>query len=71
MKYTYNNTKYFWASELMEGLWDVQFTLDSFPDLYITANASTGMTAAFIAKQNLYYDMKEKKIIKIENCTFF
>jgi len=71
MLYTYNNTKYFWASELMEGLWDVQFSPEIFPDVYITASANTGMTAAFIAKQNLYYDMTEKNIIKIEDCVMW
>ena len=64
MKYTFSNFKgEFWANEIDDELWQVQYCNADLPSLYITVIANTGNIAAYNGYSILEKDMKEMEVI--------
>lgn len=66
MSNTFSNFKgQFWANEVEENIWIVQYSPVDLPALYITIEAYGGDSAAYNGYANLEKDLKE--MILIEN----
>lgn len=50
------STKTFWANQVYEGMYEVQFTPDVFPEVTVMVAASSGCEAATIARRALATD---------------
>jgi hypothetical protein len=59
------NGKY-WSNEIMDGVWEVQYTHADLPELYVTINASNGKDAAFKAYQKMTADFDSPDILTIQ-----
>jgi hypothetical protein len=59
------NGKY-WSNEIMDGVWEVQYTQADLPELYVTINASNGKDAALKAYQQMKVDFDSPDILTIE-----
>ena len=64
MNNTLNNFKgEFWANEIEENIWEVQYTPVDLPSLYVTIEAHDGKTAAYNGYSNLERDIKNMILI--------
>jgi len=65
MSYTFSNFKgEYWANEVEENIWEVQYTPVDIPSLYITVEADGGNSAAYNGYAILEKDLKEMKLIR-------
>lgn len=58
------NTKNYYSSELDNEIWEVQFSTDIFPDVYVIVNAKNGKIAAENAIKCLNEDKDSLEIIE-------
>jgi hypothetical protein len=55
----------FWANEIADNLWEVQFSKADLPQLYVTVHSFTGNQAATIALKHLNNDIDSLDILSI------
>lgn len=69
MKYTirrFDKTRgQYWANELHDEVWHVQYSTADIPLLYSIIRATSGNAAAYIGYANLHLDMKEMDLIEL------
>jgi hypothetical protein len=60
----YSLKQEFWASEVEDGIWEVQFTRARFAKVVITAIGNNGSEAVHNAISNIFEDLNEFTIIR-------
>lgn len=64
MKFTHSNfAGNYWANQIDDELWEVQYCDADMPSLYVTVNAETGKDAAYSGYSSLEKDMNEMQLI--------
>ena len=63
---TARNMKTFYASQMLEGLYEVQFTDDLYPSVVVVVEADSGMQAGRLARHMLATDYAYHKVIEPE-----
>lgn len=59
------NTKNYWANQISDGIYEIQFTPEVFPDITVLVSACNGNEAAKIARCSLASDYGRPSVMRV------